>query len=435
MVAGRRKYAALLSDPVMRQLLASDALAFFGVWMTSLVVLTSVYATTHSSLAQGIVVASQFGPALLVMPFAGHLLDRFNPVFFLIACRAICGAITLLLFVVGSSMPVAVVLGLNVIFSTVFGLSVMATGVLLPLTMAEKNLVRGNIILRIVPNAMMMAGGLFLVADGAAFGLYGELLLATLAFLASAVLLVPASVYCSDTRVIAKERSGVTRSFLDSFGYLIRERTLLKRFLVRMGVFVCSGGVIVMAIIAETEFGHVINAVGLFFAARGLGMIAGSLGILPFLNSGRKSENMALVAGLCIFGVAFAVAAWSVQFGLTVAAIFFAIAYAGEGIAKPVSLTLIQRGIEPAHLGRVMAMEQGLSAFVQASLTMLIAVILIEPSSQGVMVIAIALATLVLLVALATLFVGRDRENRPIAVPTPSGGRLSKKEADHALSQ
>ena len=74
----------VFTNPVMRSLALSDVFAFLGVWLTSLTLLTGVYEVTHSSLAQGLVIAAQFGPALLVVPIAGHILDRFNPAAFLI---------------------------------------------------------------------------------------------------------------------------------------------------------------------------------------------------------------------------------------------------------------------------------------------------------------------------------------------------------------
>lgn len=406
-------------DPVLRRLLVSDALAFLGVWMTSLVVLTGVYETTHSSLAQGVAIASQFGPALLVMPFAGYLLDRFNPVRIMMLTRAFCGAIALFVFAAGAQIPVATVLALNVVFGTLFGLSVSATGVLLPLAMAGKNLSRGNIILRLVPNAMMIVGGLFLVADGAAFGLYGELLFAGLVFFASVALLAPAFMQRSFDRTALQDDADISHTFLEGLRYLMRDRTLLMRFLVRMGIFVCSGAVIVMAVLGETEFAHVVNAVGLFFAARGLGMIVGSLGVLPFVSRGTRSEITVLVAGLVLFAVALVAATWSVQLGLLAVAALLAVAFAGEGIAKPVSLTLLQRRTKSAYLGRIMALEQGLSAAIQTGLTMLIALILIDPSLEGLMLVAAGLGLLALIVAVMAATANRRTAARSAAVPRP----------------
>lgn len=407
MTALRTPLCGVFNNRVLRSLALSDVFAFLGVWLTSLTLLTGVYEITHSSFAQGLVIAAQFGPALLVVPIAGHILDRFNPVIFLIGCRSICAAIAIVLFAAGSQMPVAVVLILFVTFSSVFSLSVMATGVLMPLAVSAPDLARANILLRVIPNLMMVASGLFLMIEGPALGVYGELLLAGIAFGLAVFALVPLCFLAPSKQHGVQSNQRISGSFLQGLVYLSKTPELGLRFLLRMGVFVCTGAVILLAVIAETEFSHIANAVGLFFAARGSGMVLGSVAAMPFLKRPEQFEAFVLFAGLCLFAGGIVLASWTVSAGLLLTALALGIAFAGEGIAKPVSLTVLQKRVAPEYLGRVMALEQGLSGVVQTLLTLVIAACLVAPTDTRIVMTAIGLCAGALLVALLALAVMR----------------------------
>ena len=94
-------------------------------------------------------------------------------------------------------------------------------------------------------------------------------------------------------------------------------------------------------------------------------MILGSVAAIPFLKRAGQFEAVVLLVGLCLFSGGIILASWTVSSGLLLTALALGFAFAGEGIAKPVSLTLLQKRIAPEFLGRVMALEQGLSAVVQ----------------------------------------------------------------------
>ena len=112
---------------------------------------------------------------------------------------------------------------------------------------------------------MMVASGLFLFFEGPSLGLYGELLLAGIAFGMAVIALLPLRFRTPAKQQGVQKSERISASFLQGLGYLVKTPELGLRFLLRMGVFVCTGAVMLQAVIAETEFSQVANAVGLFF--------------------------------------------------------------------------------------------------------------------------------------------------------------------------
>ncbi|NIL91497.1 hypothetical protein RhoFasSB10_03843 [Rhodococcus fascians] len=74
-----RTARALLLDPVFGGFFVGKIVATCGVWVHNLVAAVVVFQISGSALVVGIVTAVQFGPQLVLSPWAGALADRGNP--------------------------------------------------------------------------------------------------------------------------------------------------------------------------------------------------------------------------------------------------------------------------------------------------------------------------------------------------------------------
>ncbi|MEX2375211.1 MAG: MFS transporter [Dehalococcoidia bacterium] len=96
-VVAARPPLALLRDPVLGPFLAGSLTSNVGTWMQNVAAAIVVFDLTGSAFFVGLLVAAQFGPALLLSPWAGALADRVDRRLLLIASQTLAGMAALVL--------------------------------------------------------------------------------------------------------------------------------------------------------------------------------------------------------------------------------------------------------------------------------------------------------------------------------------------------
>jgi MFS family permease len=328
-----------------------------GTWMQRAaqdwLVLTQL--TNHSASAVGIVMALQFGPQLLLMPWSGYAADHFNQRKLLMATQAMMGALALVLGIL--TVTGLVQLWHVYTFAFLFGCSAALDAPVRQTFVAElvgdADLSNAIALNSTSFNAARMIGpavaGLVIasVGTGWAFLFNGASFLAVLASLSL--------LRTSELRPNARARH-TKGSIMQGFHYVWSRpdlrTTLVMLFLI--GTFGLNFPIFISTM-----------AVGVFHTdARGFGLLSSIMAVGTMsgalLAAGRDRPQFgALLLGAAIFGLGCTLAALAPNYWLFAAALVV-IGVAALTVTNT-SNALMQLTTEPAMRGRVMALRLGVA--------------------------------------------------------------------------
>ncbi|MDH2385802.1 MFS transporter [Bradyrhizobium sp. CER78] len=328
-----------------------------GTWMQRAaqdwLVLTQL--TNNSASAVGIVMALQFGPQLLLMPWSGLAADRFNQRRLLMATQATMGTLSLILGIL--TVTGLVQLWHVYVFAFLFGCSAALDAPVRQTFVAElvgdKDLSNAIALNSTSFNAARMVGpamaGLLIasVGTGWAFLFNGTSFMAVL----TSLCLLRKSELRPNARAL-RTRGGITEGFHYVWSRSDLRATLVMLFLI--GTFGLNFPIFISTM-----------AVGVFHTdARGFGLLSSMMAIGTMsgalLAATRdRPRFVALMLGSAIFGVGCTLAALAPNYWL------FAAALVVIGIASLTVLNtsnaLMQLSTEPTMRGRVMALRLGVA--------------------------------------------------------------------------
>ncbi|HEV2153701.1 MFS transporter [Bradyrhizobium sp.] len=328
-----------------------------GTWMQRAaqdwLVLTEL--TDHSASAVGIVMALQFGPQLLLMPWSGYAADHFNQRRLLMATQATMGALALILGLL--TVTGLVQLWHVYVFAFLFGCSAALDAPVRQTFVAElvgdADLSNAIALNSTTFNAARMIGpavaGLVIasVGTGWAFLFNGASFMAVLASLSL--------LRTSELRPNARAHR-TKGSVLQGFHYVWSRpdlrTTLIMLFLI--GTFGLNFPIFISTM-AVGVFNTDARGFGLLSSMMAVGTMSGAL----LAASRERPRFNALVLGAAIFGLGCTLAALAPGYWL------FAAALVVIGVAAltvmNTSNALMQLSTEPAMRGRVMALRLGVA--------------------------------------------------------------------------
>lgn len=358
-----RYFRLLRSNPNFRRLWLAQLISELGDWFYSLAVYDLLLKRTNSGGAVGLAIIIQTLPWFLMTPLAGYITDRFPRRALMMAANVFQGFIVLcLLFpaVVSSVHLIYLLLGLEVIFASIFE---PARSAILP------NVVSAGEILP--ANALSSATWSFALAVGAALGgaitawMGRDVAFAANAFsyFVSAVLIFRISIKERHVlpQKLADSVAAATASVREGFEYVRSHGEVLTLVLAKVGIGALGGSLLLLVIFGERIFplaGHGALAVGLLYAARGVGA-----GVGPLIGdrlTGGIQRRMWQSIGLSFFIIAAAYVAFSQAPSLGVAIICIFIGSTGSSNIWVMSTSLLQINTSDQVRGRVFALDFGL---------------------------------------------------------------------------
>jgi MFS family permease len=328
-----------------------------GTWMQRAaqdwLVLTQL--THQSASAVGIVMALQFGPQLLLMPWSGYAADHFNQRRLLMATQATMGALSLILGLLTVTGQVA--LWHVYVFAFLFGCSAALDAPVRQTFVAElvgeRDLSNAIGLNSTSFNAARMIGpavaGLVIasVGTGWAFLFNGASFMAVL----TSLCLLRTSELRANARAV-RAKGSVLQGFHYVWSRPDLKATLIMLFLI--GTFGLNFPIFISTM-----------AVGVFHTdARGFGLLSsmmavGTMSGALLAASRERPSFTSLLAGAAIFGLGCGLAALAPNYWL------FAAALVVIGVASLTILNtsnaLMQLSTEPAMRGRVMALRLGVA--------------------------------------------------------------------------
>ena len=356
--AALRALGDVLSSPPLRRLQLAWVGSILGGW--AYLVALGVYAYDQGgATAVGIVGLVRLIPAAIAAPFTSSLVDRFPRVPVMVSSDLVrCALMLAAAGTIASDGPAAVVYTL-VAFSTVAGtLFRPAKSALLPLLVrTPSELTAAN-----VTSSTLESMGTFL---GPALG--GLLLAVTnaetvfaanaLTFLWSALLVLGLRRYEPPRETAGAMPEGGKAGVLAGIATIVGEPTL--RMLVGLygAQTLVAGALNVLVVVTSFELLDLDAAgVGLLYAAVGVGGLVGGFIALVLASSGHMARDFAF--GLALFGLPLALIG-----GLPISVVAvggLAVLGIGNSIVDVNALTIMQRAVPDAVLGRALGALDGL---------------------------------------------------------------------------
>ncbi len=354
-------YFKLLRDnPDFARLWLAQVISLFGDWF-SLIVLSALVAeysagTEWTGLAVSGFLLAHFLPTLLLSPWAGVLVDRFDRKRLLILSDVSRAIVVALLLFADSPERLWLIYVMTVLQ---FGLSSVfepGRSAIMPSLVPHKDLVAANTLSSVTWSVMLAVGAIAGGVIASLFGTAAALVVDAASFAASAVLINQIT-YRADVRREQSEATGSDRSFGEGLRFLARNPAMGAALLIKTGLSL--GSVDAVLIIYGTmlfvlgENGTI--SMSILWSAFGIGAIVG-----PILTNWVNNGTVRIMRRLIIGGYVLVTLGWflfSSAPTLVVAALALVVRAMGGSINWTYSSVIIQKSVPDEFLGRMFALD------------------------------------------------------------------------------
>jgi len=349
----------LRTNPLFARLWLSQVLSMAGDWLSYVALLALLLELTGSGMSVSVLLLCTSLPSLLVAPLAGVLADRFDRRRVLIVAdllRMLC-VLGFLFLREPQHAPLAYVL--TVILALASGLFAPAAAAALPNLVTPGQLTSANALMGATGGVMTALaawlGGWVSAHLGrpVAFGLDA------FSFLVSALVILSVRVpFSASLPEPVHPREVLGRTALDlreACSYAWACRPVLALILLKMAAGVAGGVLVLLSVMPVQVLGAGDFGVGVLYAARGLGTLAGAALASSLAGAGKGRRAFLAAWGLASSGLL------CLAFGraetLNQAAFFVFGAFLGSGLQWVFSAALLQGVVEDRLLGRVLALD------------------------------------------------------------------------------
>jgi len=344
--------------PQFRYLWLAQVISLTGDWFNTIASIILINRYTDSTLAVGGLFLARALPPFLAGPFAGVVADRFNRRTVLIATDLLRAGIVLCFLFVDRPERVWLLYALSILQFTVSAFFEPARAATVPNLIAQDELLTANTLSSTTWSAMLTLGAVIGGLTAAAFGTQTALVIDSLSFVVSAVL-VWRFVAPQPAAVRSVHTSGLA-DFLAGLGYVRRHPNVGLLTLVKaMGQI---GSVDVLsAVYAERVFRvgrEGATTLGLMLAAFGVGAVLGPVVVNAFHNRSAVMLHRSITVGYIVMA-----SAWLIM-GLSPSLALVLIGCLLRGVGGSVNWTysdvLLQMKVPNQFLGRVYSLDFGL---------------------------------------------------------------------------
>ncbi|MBM4425260.1 MAG: MFS transporter [Chloroflexi bacterium] len=353
-----RYFDLLRARPHFRNLWLARVVSLTGDWFNTIAAVILISRYTDSGLAVGGLFLARALPPFVFGPLAGIVADRFNRKYVLIAADLLRAVIVLGFLWVDRPERAWLLFALSVAQFTVSSFFDPALGAIIPGLVAEDELITASTLSSTTWSAMLALGAVIGGATTAAFGARAALIIDSLSFVVSAMLVFSVAYAPRGGRHTA--HGNPWAEFLAGLGY-VRENPKVGIVTLVKAMGQVGSVDIVAAMYAERIFRVGEDGaltLGLMFAFFGVGAVIGPLiGNAVGVRTARNLQ-LAIIAGyLCLpFGwliIGLAPALPLVLVGVTLRGM-------GGSINWTYSDVLLQLSTPDKFLGRVFALDFGL---------------------------------------------------------------------------
>lgn len=354
------KYIRLLREnPDYTKLWLSRVISLLGDWF-NLIVLSALINeySGNSGIAISLSLLARFLPALILGPYAGVLVDRFNRKRLMIYCDVLrTGLVLMYLFILAAPQYWQLIYPLLVAQFTCSAIFEPAQAALMPSLVRRDDLVLANTIGSITWSTMLAFGAIIGGVVSAVLGAEIALVFDAATFMVSA-LLITRIVVPPHTEIIADAiQTDDSGGFWDGIRYLRQRPTVLLVTLVKGGSSI--GNVDTLLTVFATQVFVLGNggelSLGILYSTFGVGAFIGPL----FLNRFHDG-SVDRLRRLILVGFLTATLGWvlmGIASSLVVLALALFIRAIGGSINWTYSSAILQKTVQDQFLGRVFSVD------------------------------------------------------------------------------
>ena len=355
------KYIQLLrSNPGFALLWSSQVISLTGDWFNTIVLSTLVARFTDGSgLAVSLYLMARFLPPLIVGPFAGVLVDRFDRKRILVFSNISRAGIVLFFLFAMTPDRLWLIYFLTILQFILSALFEPGQSAITPSLVPREDLVLANTLVSITWSVMLalgaIIGGIVAAIFGAELALVFDAL--TFAVAASLITMIKIPEKSPDLQSEQQENSDETGSLIEGLRYIMKNPATGAILMIKGGGSIGNIDTLI-TIYATQVFIHQMDSqlsLGIMFSVFGLGAVAGPL-ILNRFHDGSVGQMSRLI----IVGFACSVVGW-VLMGTAQSLIPIIIALVIRGMGGSSNWTyssvIIQKTVPDRYLGRIFSLD------------------------------------------------------------------------------
>ena len=355
----------LRSQPAFRRLWLGQVVSEMGDWL-QFIAIVGLFPTKGRAAEQlaGLFIVRML-PSIVWAPLAGVVADRFPRGRVMVACDLLRALVVLGYFFVRGPEDTPLIYALMFAQESLSSFFEPARSAALPQVVERRALLAANSLSGATWSAMLAIGSALGGVVTAALGARGAFVLDAASFVASAILIgsigiPPLPRSAADTAAHAADRLGLG-ALREGVRYLRSHPPQAAAALVK-GLWGAAGGMLFLfAIYAAEAFtpkgGDSARSLGVLYAGRGLGALAGPLVFRRVWGESARSLRRSIQIGLLL--VASGYAAMITAPSAVVGALFLVWAHAGGSTCWVNSTQLLQLTVPNALQGRVFAVDLG----------------------------------------------------------------------------
>ncbi|RMG71659.1 MAG: MFS transporter [Chloroflexi bacterium] len=364
----------LKENPNFRYLWLAQVISLLGDWFNTIAlsVLVAEY-SNGSGLAISLFLMARFLSPLIVSPFAGVIVDKFDRKKILIYCNLLRTGVVLMFLLATTPDTLWLIYLLTILQFTLSALFEPGQSAIMPSVVKRENLVIANTLSGITWSAMLALGAIVGGVVASQFGTATALIIDAMTFALAGWLIAQIKITPEAKTIISHDdhEHHESGSFMDGLRYLARNPATIATLLIKGGGSI--GNVdLLMTVMATQLFaihGDSQLPLGIMYSAFGVGAIAGPL-LFNRFNDGSVPRMRYLVA----FGFFLEFLGWVVlgSIGsLTLVSIAFIIRAMGGSANWVYSTVIIQKSVPDRYLGRVFALDMAIFQFATVASTLI----------------------------------------------------------------
>jgi MFS family permease len=353
--AVRASASLLKRNPDFRRLYLASVISLGGDWFLLIALLGQVLTLTEQAIMVAFVIAAQDLTYFLASPFAGVLVDRLDRRRLMIVCDLARAAIVLGFLLVQSADQVwmlFVLLAATASFGAAFEPAASAA---LPNVVDERDLSTANALSGSLWGTMLAVGGALGGIVAGVFGRDAAIVVDSVSFVFSAILIVRVRRPFSERRAVAEDRPTIKEDTVETVRYARRDHRVLALLAVKFGWGIAGGVLVLLPLLAIDRFEAGEVGLGLLMMARGIGALIGPFVGRAVIGPGDRRLFGAIGGALAVFGVGYALLGLAPALVFAMAAVL--VAHVGGGAQWTLSSYGLQRIVPDRIRGRIFAFD------------------------------------------------------------------------------
>jgi MFS family permease len=346
----------LRENPAFARLYGAQLITFAGEWFATVALLGLVLELSGSAAVASLVLVLQTGGFAAFAPMAGILADRLDRRRLLVVANLARAPLPLAFLLVGDAGSLWIAFGVIAMLAAGAAMFEPTSSASLPNLVDRRRLPEANVLIGSAWGTMLAVGAAAGGLVAATLGREAVFVINGLAFALSALLIVGIRRPLQQPRDASHgPHPGILESVTTAIAFA-RSRRLVGAFLLSKTTFGFGTGIVaLLAVFGAEVFGAGDAGIGILFAARGLGALAG-----PFLARalfGTADRGLLIGIGSSLVLVAVAYGVFPMAPTIWIAALLVFAAHCGGGAQWTLSTLGLQRATPDELRGRLFSFD------------------------------------------------------------------------------